>query len=289
MDQNFRATSSSSSVPKIKLSASVDEMKAQNMPRKQVGTANIAQVHPPRGIFPNSSSNLAYINSLPLHMNASSALSDELLLRGMMMVRDPLAYDQIDVAELLRKRMVLAEQQARLEMISKLSALNGQQHSASVAATIASTAVPVGKLLNGQASGTSSMVFASKNPGRKRLEDLWTDGNVKKKAKIEKKVAADTVFPLSESEKKATFPLPSLSVPGGDTNSKEENIVPVGKLSIFRKTWSRLERHSDRTDDTIADQESFVIEFFKRSLHSYSNDHLKQKLRASSLSDYVEV
>lgn len=71
------------------------------------------------------------------------------------------------------------------------------------------------------------------------------------------------------------FPLPLLK-----EDPEQPPVAVVGKLSFFRKTWTRLERQSDRMDDTIIDQEAFVKEFFLRTVTSYESDHLKRKVAA---------
>jgi hypothetical protein len=200
------------------------------------------------------SATMAHANYLHMHApGMNSRFNDEAMLRGLIASRDTSGVEELDFNDLLRQRMILAER-ARLELLSKVALINSQN-------VMTHPGMPPTYCLDSADAGIDR--------GTRRLQSLWAGGPPQKKSRKDK--SSSIVMSLSDAERKATFPLPLMK------ETKERKVV--GKLSFFRKTWARLERHSDRMDDTTADQDAFVKEFFQRSLHSYKSDHLKKRVR----------
>lgn len=93
-----------------------------------------------------------------------------------------------------------------------------------------------------------------------------------KKVRPNSDPVADSVFPLSESERKAHFPVPPLI--------GLARTPVVRALTSLQQTWERLERLSDAMDDTAADQDAFVKELFIRAIYRHKSDHLYKKTEA---------
>lgn len=201
------------------------------------------------------------------HRANNHTFNDEMLLRALLQTRGGggNSLDSVGKAlqdatnDLLRYQMHAAEN-ARLDAISKLESLKNDTPNQTF-----------------QMSTNHRDLLSSppQNSSNKRVMSLQTTTPTisspvlvsRKKTKHEDGL----VFPLNKFEKKSHFPLPPI------TDSKNQSIG-VGKMSFFRKTWARLERQSDRMDDTAADQEAFVREFFSRTVGSYQSDHLRKKL-----------
>lgn len=93
-----------------------------------------------------------------------------------------------------------------------------------------------------------------------------------KKARLDLYVLVDRVLPLSAAERKASFPAPPIF---GSART-----LKIGEMTYFKEIWANFERLSDAMDDTKADQDAFVKEFFTRALYCYEPGHLCKKLQA---------
>jgi hypothetical protein len=170
---------------------------------------------------------------------------------------------QVDVAALMRENLMM-EWQTRLNILA-LSSRNHQQHQSNNAILPARNA----------AAQEPSFLTAVGGGSKVRRAPPTGEGQPPtKKVRLHNNslVVVDAVLPLTACERKVGFPAPPVFGPA--------RIPAVRELTSFTKSWERLERLSDAMDDTAADQEAFVKEFFTRALYRQKSNNLYKRMQA---------
>lgn len=181
-----------------------------------------------------------------------------------------------NVADLMRRKLML-EWQGHLELLSSPQNQPLIQPTGNIATDLSQHHLSSGQSSQLPGLFTQSMIAKSlpsssscEGPPTKKAKRM-----LERSTSTTDKVTVDAlVMPLSRSERKADFPGPPVSGNGRK--------LAVCMLTSLKKTWERLERLSDAMDDTAADQEAFVKEFFTRALYSRHklDDLLKEKIQA---------